>query len=289
MGKLGYGQPVSPRILLEVPITFEVGTEVTHAPMIEVAVGGLVTKLILDTGTTDHVFTTELADRVGLDATPGEPGTDSVGASVPSWTLRMVPAWIGDLDFSLQDVVAIAGPAPFEGWGVGGFLSPQHLHPTAWVVIDLIDQRLSLLGGEEADVGAWVAERFPSLHAVSLERETGDSTVLVRAAIEPFDPVVTMLDTGGKRTEFAEAAVPTLRGGAPMESGRGVGGGAAIGFEFADQVLRVGDASLRVPRLLARKEIGASQGLVGMDLLRGTVLVVSADPSRPVIWLVPPG
>jgi len=28
-------------------------------------------------------------------------------------------------------------------------------------------------------------------------------------------------------------------------------------------------------------------GLVGMDVLRGTVLVVSADRARPVAWLVP--
>ncbi|HSL26240.1 MAG TPA: hypothetical protein VLA54_08160, partial [Acidimicrobiia bacterium] len=108
------------------------------------------------------------------------------------------------------------------------------------------------------------------------------------AAIEPFDPVVTMLDTGGKRTEFAEAAVPALLGGTAVESGRGVGGATAISSEVNDQVLRVGSATLPVPSLLVRKEIGTAQGLVGMDLLRGTVLVVSADPSRPVLWLLSP-
>jgi Aspartyl protease len=279
---------VSPRILLEVPITFDVGSGVTHAPLVKVDVGGTGTKLIVDTGSTDHVLTMELASQAGLDASPGEPGTDSVGASVPSWTLGEVPVRIGDLDIRLQNVVAIAGPAPFEGWGVGGFLSPQHVHPNAWVVIDLVDGALTFVGGEEADVTRWVADRFPALHMLSLEREGGDSTILVRAAIEPFDPVVTMLDTGGKRTEFAEVAVPTLLGGTPTESGRGVGGSTAIGSEVKDQVLRAGSATLPVPSLLVREEIGTAQGLVGMDLLRGTVLVVSADPSRPVLWLVPP-
>jgi hypothetical protein len=61
-----------------------------------------------------------------------------------------------------------------------------------------------------------------------------------------------------------------------------------MGSEVKDQVLRVGSAKLPVPSLLIRKEIGVAHGLVGMDLLRGTVLVVSADPSRPVLWLVPP-
>jgi hypothetical protein len=279
---------MSPRVLLEVPITFDVGAQVVHSPLVEVEVGGVRTKLIADTGSTDHVLTMELAERAGLEASPGEPGTDSVGASVPSWTLGEVPARIGELDVRLRDVVAIAGPEPFEGWGIGGFLSPQHVHPYAWVVIDLAGGILSFVGGQEADVGAWVGERFPNLYAVSLERETGDTTVLVRAAIEPFDPVVTMLDTGGKRTEFADTAVPALRGGETMESGHGVGGGTAIGFEVADQVLRVADARLPVPSLLVRKEIGVAQGLVGMDLLRGTVLVVSADLSRRVLWLVAP-
>lgn len=278
---------MSPRVLLEVPITFDVGDDVTHAPMIEVEVGDTATKLIVDTGSTDHVLTMELAERAGLEASPGEPGTDSVGASVPSWTLGDVPVRIGDLDVSLQNVVAIAGPEPFEGWGIGGFLSPQHLHPNARVVIDLVDGGLTLVGGEEADVTAWVADRYPALQMLSLARESGDSTLLVRASIEAFDPVVTMLDTGGKRTEFAEAAVPTLLGGTPTESGRGVGGATTIGSEAKDQVLRVGSATLPVPSLLVRKEIGVAQGLVGMDLLRGTVLVVSADPRSPVLWLVP--
>jgi Aspartyl protease len=279
---------VSPRVLLEVPITFDVGDQVTHAPLVRVEVGGTPTKLIVDTGSTDHVLTMELAKRAGLEASPGEPGTDSVGASVPSWTLGEVPVRIGDLDIHLENVVAIAGPEPFEGWGIGGFLSPQHVHPNAWVVIDLLEGALTFVGGEEADVAAWVAERFPARQLLSLERDSGDSTILVRAAIEPFDTVVTMLDTGGKRTEFAEAAVPTLLGGTPTESGRGVGGATAIGSVVNDQVLRVGSATLPVPSLLVREEIGTAQGLVGMDLLRGTVLVVSADPSRPVLWLVPP-
>ncbi|MGH2484269.1 MAG: aspartyl protease family protein [Candidatus Limnocylindria bacterium] len=278
---------MSARVLLDVPITFDVGGEVTHAPMIEVDVGGTATKLIVDTGSTDHVLTMELAERAGLEASAGEAGTDSVGASVPSLTLGEVPVRIGELDIRLQNVVAIAGPAPFEGWGVGGFLSPQHVQPNAWVVIDLVDGGFTFVGGEEADVTAWVADRYPALQMLALEREAGDSTILVRAAIEPFDPVVTMLDTGGKRTAFAEAAVPTLFGGTLTESGRGVGGSAAIGSEVADQVLRAGAATLPVPSLLVREEIGTAQALVGMDLLRGTVLVVSADPLRPVLWLVP--
>ena len=132
---------------------------------------------------------------------------------------------IGNRDFSLHDVAAIHCPAPFAGWGIGGIVSPQHLHPTAFVVVDLLDARLTFVEGDAADVTAWVAARSPTLHAHSLERAVGDSTILVHAAIEPFAPGVTMLDTGGKRTEFVASAVPGLRGGRTGSGGHGVCGG----------------------------------------------------------------
>src|SRR5687768_7147579 len=74
-------------IIFRTPITFDVGDRLVHSPMVHVAVKGVTTKLILDTGSTDHVFTMDLAGRAGLDAEPCEPGTDHAGAPVPSWTL----------------------------------------------------------------------------------------------------------------------------------------------------------------------------------------------------------
>jgi hypothetical protein len=280
-------RPATTNVLLEVPLTFDVGGEVTHAPMVEANVGGMMTRLIVDTGSTDHILTREFADRVGLRSEAGEPGTDSVGASVPSWMLGDVPIQIGDLDFTLQSAVAIAGPARFAGWGIGGILSAQHLHPTAQVVVDLLDRRLTLVAGAPSDVAAWVAARSPSVRPLSLERAPGDTTILVHSAIDAYDPVVTLLDTGGKRTEFAASAVPGLRGLRPASGGRGVGGGQTLGVEVENRTLRVGDSTLPVPNLLIREEIGNAPGLIGMDILRGTVLVVSADEAQPVIWFVP--
>lgn len=59
--------------------------------------------------------------------------------------------------------------------------------------------------------------------------------------------------------------------------------GALVG----ERTLRVGGATFPVPGLLVRDEIGSMQGLIGMDVLRGTVLVVTADERRDVTWLVP--
>ena len=49
-----------------------------------------------------------------------------------------------------------------------------------------------------------------------------------------------------------------------------------------DRTLRIGEERFPVARLLIRDEIDTMLGLVGMDVLRGTILVVSADRGRPV-------
>jgi hypothetical protein len=275
-----------PRILLDVPITFEVGDQVTHAPMVHVTVAGTPTKLILDTGSTDHILTVELAEQVGLEAEPGEPGTDSTGASVPSWSIGVVEFEIAGESFALRNVVAIAAPAPFPGWGGGGFISPQQLQPGAWAVLDLAAERLVLVEGEEADVAGWLSERTPDLQLLRLDRAPGDGTILVHGAIEPFDEVVTMLDSGGKRTQFTQSAVPQVSDGPRASSGRGVGGAESFGAEVRGQTLIVGEARLPLEALIVSPEMDGRDGLVGMEVLRGTVLTVSGDPRRPVIWQV---
>jgi hypothetical protein len=194
---------------------------------------------------------------------------------------------IGGRTFDLHDVVAITAPGPFPGWGIGGILSPQHLLPAAWAVLDLADDLFVLLDGDEAHVVAWLTARQPALRLHRLARVPGDGTILVIASVEPFGEVVTMLDSGGKRTTFAASAVPGLGGGPMASSGRGVGGTESIGSEVRDQVLRVGGVGLPLASLIVGDEMDGRSGLVGMDVLRGTVLTVSGDPDRPVLWQTP--
>jgi len=277
-----------PSILLRTPITFEVPGRAVHAPMVDASVNGVATKLILDTGCTDHILTMELVARAGLPAEPGEEGTDAAGASVESWSVGSLPVTVGDHTLPLDNIVAFHGPEPFEGWGIGGFLSPQHLHPTANIILDLAGDELAIIEGEPVEVGTVLIGHHPELRPLWLDREPGDTTVQIRAAIERYAPVVTMLDSGGKATEFADTVVPGL-GTATLEAGgRGVSGTRVHGSVVSDQVLRVGDATLPLPRLFVRpSSSAAAPGLVGMDLLRGTVLMVGADLDRRVLWLVP--
>jgi len=281
--------PATPDVVFEAPITYDVGGgQATHAPMVRATVGGVPTKLILDTGSDTHLLTIELAREAGLEGEPGEPGIDSAGASVPSWALGEVSVRIEEADFDLHGVVAITAPAPFPGWGIGGILSPQLLHPDGWAVLDLAADRLFLVDAGEADLADWLTGRAPTTRLLRLERQPGEGTIQVQAAIYPRDPVVTLLDTGAKRTQFVRSAVAAAAGGPRVTTGHGVGGSASSGSEVRDQALAVGGTRLPLPALIVADDARGPAGLVGMDVLRGTVLAVSADPERRVLWQLPP-
>lgn len=153
-------------------------------------------------------------------------------------------------------------------------------------MLDLAVDRLIVLDGDEGEVEAWLVARSPSLRLLRLDRLPGDATILVRAAVDPFDAVVTLLDTGGKSTEFVTAAVPGLGGGPQHGAGHGVGGGQVTGSVAEGRSLVVAGTRLAVTRMVVRESMDGHDGLVGMDVLRGTVLAVSADHRRPVLWLV---
>jgi hypothetical protein len=277
------------RVLIDVPIVFDVvGGTTVHPPLVHATVGDVETRLILDTGSTDHVLTKELIDRAGAGTEPTEPGTDHAGASVQSWWVGDLAVRVGDETLGLRDVVAIEGPAPFAPWGVGGFLSPQHLHPTARVLIDLIGDRLVVATGSTAVVDAWLIARCAPAAPLALDRVPGEAVIAVAAAIEPFAPVATMLNTGGRATEFASAAVPDLGGATEREGGTGVSGAPVIGSDAGPRVIRVKGARIPVANLVVRPHIDGPPGLMGMDVLRGTALIVGPDPATPVTWLVPP-
>jgi hypothetical protein len=95
-----------------------------------------------------------------------------------------------------------------------------------------------------------------------------------------------MLDTGAKMTYAAGAAVPGLaEGGVRRSTGHGVGGTEAFGVDVPGRVLRVGGLELPVDLVVAEHDLGVPGCVVGMDVLRGTVLAVG-PPGSPVRWLL---
>jgi hypothetical protein len=276
------------RTLARVPITFEAANgDTVHAPMIVGRIASVTTRLVLDTGSEVHLLTKELVDELGLDVEEGEEGTDHSGAAMPSWTTGHVALELGEVELTLRDTVVIPAPKPFPGRGIGGILSPQHLHPSAVAVIDLVTDELQLVEGSDDDIGDWLAQRSPALTTLGLERDEAFPSIVVRAAIRPHAETPTMLNTGGRHTEFSLDALPGLAEAAPERLGGGVSGAAVMGWKAGEATLVVAGNEIRVASLAVRTTMPDPQGLVGMDVLRGTILAVAADSSRSVLWQIP--
>ena len=119
------------RTLVRAPITFEVadgGSE--HAPLVVGTVGGMLTRLVLDTGSDVHLLTKELVDQLGLAFAEGEEGTDHSGATMPSWAVEDVACALGGVELVLRDVVAIPAPGSLPG-GESGASSARNSSTTA--------------------------------------------------------------------------------------------------------------------------------------------------------------
>ena len=187
----------------------------------------------------------------------------------------------------LRDIVSIPAPAPFPRVGIGGILSPQHLHPTAVVVIDLAADELLLVEGDDDEVAAWLADALPVARdalararpGVHEHRRARRRTALRRRCRR-------CLNTGGKRTEFSSAAVPGLGDGSAERLGGGVSGADVIGSSGGAQVSWSPATRCSSNRLAVRETMHDPQGMVGADVLRGTVLACAADRSRRVVWQI---
>ena len=275
-------------ILARVPITFDtLDGSPQHAPLVVSSVGGIETRLVLDTGSEVHIVTKELVDRLGLEVEPGEEGVDHSGATMPSWSVEDVELSLGEISLALGGVVSIPAPPPFPSKGIGGILSPQHLHSSAVTVIDLVGGELLLVEGDDDEIAAWLGERSPDLVNLSLERDQTFASVVIPAAVSPFSELPTLLNTGGKRTEFSSSAVPGLGDGAVERLGGGVSGAEVIGSSGGAQAVVVAGHDVPVARLAVREMMHDPQGMVGIDVLRGTVLACAADRSRRVVWQLP--
>ena len=277
------------RILAREPLLFTgSGGEPVHAPMVLARVAGVEARFVLDTGSEVHLLTKEHADLAGLELAPGEEGMDHSGAVFPSWAAPEVTLELADTDLALRDSVVIPAPRPFLDGGIGGGLSPQHLHPTARVVIDMVADELLLVEADDDALVDFLESRHEALTTLVLERVPGFTTVVVPLAVQGFDEIPTILNTGGKRTEFARAVVPGLARGDEGSLGAGVSGAAVPGFETGEQTLVVGGHRVPVAALAVRESVPDPPGLVGMDVLRATVLACAADVGRRVVWQVEP-
>jgi hypothetical protein len=280
---------VEAHILARAAVTYTgVDGTTQHAPLVAASVGDVEMLFVLDTGSDTHILTKELVDRLGLHVDEGEEGVDHSGATMPSWSIADVSLAVGGRELSLREIVSIPALGEFNRLGIGGILSPQYLHPSGLTVLDLVTDALLVIDCDDSAAGAWLAKRSPGLSTLTLARDPDFETIVVSAAIRPYAAIPTLLNTGGKRTEFSRAAVPGIGAGRLERLGSGVSGSDVIGSIAGAQVIEVADHHVLVEQLAVREVMHDPQGMVGADVLRGTVLACAADRSRPVYWAVPP-
>ena len=121
-------------VVVETPIVYDTMGQ----PMVRAKVGGVDTRLLLDTGASTHLLTLDLATRATLPVLFSNSGTDHAGANVPSWEVGEVSVQIQDRVLFLHGAVTFNGPPAFAKKRIGGALSPQHLHPSALVILDFV-------------------------------------------------------------------------------------------------------------------------------------------------------
>lgn len=280
--------------VLRAPIRFvaENGDPV-HAPVVLATIGAIHTRLVLDTGSDVHLLTRETAEAAGLALTGADVGTDHAGTELESWLvgdvqLSLDEATPAEARVELHDVVAIPAPAAFIERGIGGILSPQRLHPTAFAIIDEVDDELAVLDADAEGIRGWILDRHPAIEVLALERAPGDARPIVEAAIEPHQAVPVLVNTGGRHTEFEPSTVPGLAGGELERIGVGVSGADVLGAEAGRQVLALGGVRVAVPSLKLRTGMADPPAMLGQDIIRGTVVAVGPDPTTPVLWQVVP-
>jgi len=283
------------RILVDAPISYSVpedGTErKIHTPMVRARVGNVETLLILDTGATDPIFTVAFADAIGVAYQQTGDGTDHADASVATFAgTSPLNLFIGDYQYTVSSPLFIEGPPPFEGWGVGGFLSPQLLHDHAWIEMDLQDNRLRIIRGSEPAVTQAVRSQHPELHGsgpLSRLREEGDAArlAIVEARLDNRDRIRVMFNTGGRHTELAPSTQPEPAAEGQVATGRGVSGEAVMGTHSTrSTVLQLGPTEVPLEAFVVREQGPAYEGQLGIDVLLGTVLLLRADSSTNAYW-----
>lgn len=274
---------------LRAPLRFELNGRRFPSPLIDAIIAGRSTTLLVDTGATHHVVARWLATELSLPLTSaGDAATDHAGQAIPVARLEnasfSLPGW-GAVPVPVLLVIPV--PDILQRMGIGGFLSPQALSSEGRaVILDLragsmtdapIDEALRRL-----DVSTGATAPFSALRACGGGSVEGTQLV-AQATIEGIAAEV-KIDSGATHSSlFAE------RGAGKRLSGRASGSTSAYAASgrYTVPTLRGAHFKLGAFEMTADVDIlpktpessCASDGYLGMDVLRSCVLVLAGDRS----------
>ncbi len=274
------------RIMGQTTLDFSAGGHPLPVPVVNAELYGTRGLLIVDTGSSHNAIARAWADERKFGQTPPASGRDHAGTAM---TVAVAPPgkWqIGATSRTLDDTVITPTPAAFAPLGIVGFLSPQNFFEHGFVVLDFAAGRLTVLEGSPPAVEAWLRPQNPRARLTALARERGidPRKIFVRARLPGRDPVVAEIDTGGSFTEFDDNLLPASD---PTEvaTSLSVTGKKASARLVAGQTVILGELSFGPMKVKARAPIAGFAALIGMDLLRRTVVVIPPGQDAPLLLL----
>lgn len=278
----------------QVPLHFDIpladgASKTIHTAFLEATVDGRKTRLIVDSGASDHVFVRNALPFADDDLKADAPGTDHGGAAVTTWRLqRPISVQIGERQQTLNEAIVIEGPPPFKAWGIGGFVAPQLLATTGFVVVDLAQRSLAVV---ENAPKMCADGRSPLVLTMvrgegTMVRGEGDAERLpIVAAKWNGKDIRLMLNTGGREVEVSPAFAIAV--GADQATGRGVSGEAVRGSRGASGVLTLAGREVPVASPVVREQGDAADAQVGIAFLTGAMLAFPAGNTGAVRLCLP--
>lgn len=278
-------------LVAEAPIVFEARGQKLPVPLVPGRIQDQEGLLLLDTGSSHNALTRAFADAHGLVGTPAGTGRDHAGDAVKTELASATEWHVGAFARRLEDTVIVPGPPPFAPLGIVGFLSPQRLFAGSTVVLDFPGGRLFALSGSEAAIARWLAARYPAAERVPLPRVAGPhaNKLYVTAQLAGGVAATAEIDSGGTMTEFAESLLPPAEPAPEAATSKAVGGRTRTARVVSGQALALGSLDFGPMKIKARPAGAPPEVLLGIDLLRRTVLVIPAETAAPLLFLRPGG
>lgn len=242
----------------EVPLVFAADGH----PVVQATVGGKPTLLILDTGARETTLQAWFVESLQREPVQVE-GRRVIELPLELGAERLTAKW------PLVETV----PAE-RALGIGGTLSPQHARARGALALDFPRLRLVALDGNANAWLRWLDERSPKGQVEALPRVAPyDGSLHVLTRVGDGREVVTTVVTGQEHSSYS----PGL-----FDSSLLVGGSHVPGLH-----LRLGQSEFGPLDILVQPMEGKAEGRLGLDVLRGGVLLVPVH-ELPPLWFMTP-
>ena len=256
------------------------------SPLLRGTIRGQTAWFIIDTGAGVHCLASWLINAANIptrettSTVTGSTGVENPVRGVYNEAIRLSGS---RRDVRLREAIATDFPAEFQEQRIGGLLSPQLLAPPGMAtVLDLSMPRLSFRNFEVAIRRLRVGRKSFETAIVCSNSESPFTNRLYAAPMSAAGITGLMLvDTGATRSvalpssPIAAALLSRASAGGNTE---GIGGGVTKTQKVADVPLRFAGSEVNVTLVIGgAPPLCASDGLLGMDVLRQCVLILGGS------------